>query len=278
MNKICLIGYGYWGKILYNNFKSMGLNEITIVDESLNNLNLIDDSFSHYIIATPFSTHKYFLEKIGRFQNKKIWCEKPLVELYDDSVQIYKLMERNNNMLFVDWVYTFNPCVIHLKNILRDKKLKQIILNRTNSGPVRTDCTSIHDLSSHDLSILYFLFETNEFDFKFSEFSLEKNKSFGSNLSWCYTNEIQIIINSSWEHATKNRVSLFITNDDQIIVFDDVNKIIINNGIVEDFTSHTSPIENSINYFMNQDNFTENKNLTIKISKNLESTYEYKIQ
>jgi predicted dehydrogenase len=136
MNKICLIGYGYWGKILLNNFKSMGYDEITIVDESLNNINLIDDTFSHYIIATPFSTHKYFLEKIGKFKNKKIWCEKPLVELYDESVQIYKLMEINNNMLFVDWVYTFNPCVIHLKNILGDKKLKQIIINSFTLGIV----------------------------------------------------------------------------------------------------------------------------------------------
>lgn len=275
--KICLIGYGYWGKILFNNFKSMGYDDITVVDESLNNLNLIEDSFSHYIIATPFSTHKYFLEKISKFKNKKIWCEKPLVESFDDSIKIYSLLKENNNKLFVDWIYTFNSCIIHLKYILKDKKLKQIILNRTNFGPVRTDCTSIHDLSSHDLSILYFLFEDLEFDFKFNEFSIDENKSFGSNISWCYLNGVQIIINSSWEHENKNRVSLFITDNNEIIVFDDVNKIIINNGIIENFSTYPSPIENSINYFIKENNFNENESLTIKITKNLESVYEYKI-
>ncbi len=92
--KICLIGYGYWGKILFNNFKSIGYDDITIVDEALNNLNLIDDTFSHYIIATPFSTHKYFLEKICKFKNNILWCENPLVESFDDTIKIYSLLKK----------------------------------------------------------------------------------------------------------------------------------------------------------------------------------------
>ena len=275
--KICLIGYGYWGKILYKNFNLMGYDDITIIDENLNNLHLIDDSFTHYIIVTPFSTHKELLLTIGKFKNKKIWCEKPLIESYEESLEIYKLMELNNNMLFVDWVYTFNPCVIHLKKLLKNKELKQIILNRTNLGPVRYDCTSIHDLSSHDLSILYYLFENDEFNFTFNEFSLNKNNTFGSNISWCYVGGVQIIINSSWEHEDKNRVNLFITKDDQIIVFDDINKIIINNGEVLNFSSHKSPIENSIEFFMTNPDFEKNKIITTKITKNLENIYEYKI-
>jgi predicted dehydrogenase len=275
--KICLIGYGYWGKIIFNNLRSLGFSEITVVDETLNNLFLISDEFDCYFIVTPFSTHKYFLDKLSKYKNKKIWCEKPLVEFFEEAIQIYSSLKENNNKLFVDWVYTFNSCIIHLKNVLKNKKLKQIILNRTNSGPVRTDCTSVHDLSSHDLSILYFLFEDLEFDFKFNEFSIDGDKNFGSNISWCYINGIQIIINSSWEHENKNRVSLFITDNNEIIVFDDVNKIIINNGLIEDFSSHPSPIENSINYFIKEDDFSDNKSLTIKITKDLESIYEHKI-
>jgi len=275
--KICLIGYGYWGKILYKNLINMGIDDITIIDESLNNTNLLTEEFSHYIIATPFSTHKYFLEKIGNFENKKIWCEKPLVETYDDSIRIYNLMETNNNKLFVDWVYTHNPCVVRLKEILDGKKLKQIILNRTNLGPIRTDCSSIHDLSSHDLSILYFLFENDEFNFNFNEFSIENGKNIGSNISWSYDGHIQIIINSSWEHHTKNRVSFFVTNDDKIIVFDDLNKVLINNGDVENFSNDLSPIEKSINKFISSDDFEKNKIITLKIVKNIENIYEHKI-
>lgn len=275
--KICLIGYGYWGKILYSNLVSLGMSNITVFDETLKNTHLINDEYDIYVISTPFITHNFYLKKISQYNNKKIWCEKPLVESYDDCLDIYSKMKSNNNKLFVDWVYTFNSCIIRLKEILKNKKLKQIILNRTNLGPVRNDCTSIHDLSSHDLSILYFLFENSNFDFNFNEFSIDKNKSFGSNISWCYINDIQIIINSSWEHKTKNRVSLFITDDDEIIVFDDINKTINNNGNIENFTLHSSPIENAIEYFITQDNFEFNENITYKVTKNLESIYEHKI-
>jgi hypothetical protein len=136
-------------------------------------------------------------------------------------------MEQNNNMLFVDWVYTFNPCVDKIRKIVSKKKIKQVILNRTNDGPKRFDTSSIHDLSSHDLSILYHVFGRTNFDFTWNEFSIKSNEEFGSNISWYYKSGLQVIINSSWQHKTKNRVSLFITEDDEVIVFDDVKKIIM---------------------------------------------------
>ena len=49
-HKICLIGYGYWGKILHKNLISLGYQDITIVDVILDNFNLLDDSFSHQIL------------------------------------------------------------------------------------------------------------------------------------------------------------------------------------------------------------------------------------
>ena len=213
MNNICLIGYGYWGKILYNNLLELGYTDIKIVDLSLNNQDLITDIYDYYFVATPFKTHFDILCKLSNFKNKKIWCEKPLSENLKLVEEIYKKIELNNNHLFVDWTYTFNPCVHRLKNIISEKKLKQIILNRTNKGPIRHDCTSIHDLSVHDLSILYFLFDDVEFDFNFNEFSIN-NMDIGSSVNWSYKNGLQVLINSSWEHETKNRVSIFITYDD----------------------------------------------------------------
>ena len=31
-NKICLIGYGYWGKIIHKNLLSLGYDNIKIID------------------------------------------------------------------------------------------------------------------------------------------------------------------------------------------------------------------------------------------------------
>jgi predicted dehydrogenase len=275
--KICLIGYGYWGNILHKNLTKIGYNDIQIVDISLNNLDLISDEFDYFFISTPFKTHRNILLKLSKYKNKRVWCEKPLVEGLDELNEIYRTMEINDNLLFVDWTYTFNPCIFRLKEIIKEKKLKQIILNRTNKGPVRYDCNSLHDLSSHDLSILYFLFDKEEFNFNFNEFSITDEVSIGSSVSWCYKNGMQVLINSSWEHETKNRVSIFITQEDEIVVFDDIKKIINNNGTVENFELSDSPIENAMNYFFKSDNFLDNKEITTKITKNLETIYEHKI-
>jgi predicted dehydrogenase len=180
-------------------------------------------------------------------------------------------MEQNNNMLFVDWVYTFNPCVDKIRKIVSKKKIKQVILNRTNDGPKRFDTSSIHDLSSHDLSILYHVFGRANFDFTWNEFSVKSNEEFGSNISWYYKSGLQVIINSSWQHKTKNRVSLFITEDDEVIVFDDVKKVIITNNGVEDFSDSPSPIHIGMRHFFSNENFDSNKEITLKITKNLEN-------
>lgn len=270
-NKICLIGYGYWGKIIHKNLVSLGYNEIKIIDIVLDNYHEITDEYSHYFIITPFLSHFQDLKKISEFKNKKIWCEKPLVQTVDEAKIIYNLMETNNNKLFVDWVYTFNPCIKNIKKIIKNKKIKQVILNRTNDGPKRNDCSSIFDLSVHDLSILYYLFEFDYIDMTWNEFSVKSNENFGSNVSWYYNDGLQVIINSSWQHRDKNRVSLFITEDDEIIVFDDIKKLVVSSSGIKDFSDSESPLHFAINFFFDVNDYSSNKELTLKITKNLQN-------
>ena len=269
--KICLIGYGYWGKILHKNLISMGYSDIKIIDIVLDNFNELTNEYEMYFVVTPFTTHIEILTKLSEFSNKKIWCEKPLVESYSQAQELYNKLEKNHNHLFVDWVYTFNPCVDKIRKIVTKKKIKQVILNRTNDGPKRFDTNSIHDLSSHDLSILYHVFGRSNFDFTWNEFSVKSNEEFGSNISWYYKNGLQVIINSSWQHKTKNRVSLFITEDDEIIVFDDVKKTIVTSRGLEDFSEYPSPLQLAIKHFVVSSEFENNKELTLKITKNLEN-------
>lgn len=269
--KICLIGYGYWGKIIHKNLLSLGLSNIKIIDVVLDNENEITDDYTHYFVVTPFLSHFDILKKLSCFKNKKIWCEKPLVQTISETEIIYNLMESNNNKLFVDWIYTFNPCIQQIKNIIKTEKIKQVILNRTNDGPKRNDCTSIFDLSVHDLSILYYLFDIDYLDVTWNEFSVKSNENFGSNVSWYYKDGLQVIINSSWQHVTKNRVSLFITENDNIIVFDDMKKIVVTPTGTKDYTESESPLILAMKFFFDDKDFTENKKLTFKITKNLEN-------
>ena len=269
-NKICLIGYGYWGKIVHKNLLSLGYDNIKIIDVVLDNYYEITDEYTNYFVITPFLSHFDVLKQLSQYNNKKIWCEKPLVQSLDEANLIYHSMESNNNKLFVDWVYTFNPCIQNIKKLIKNKKIKQVILNRTNDGPKRNDCTSIFDLSVHDLSILYYLFDIDYIDMTWNEFSAKSNENFGSNVSWYYNNGLQVIINSSWQHQTKNRVSLLITDDDEIIVFDDIKKLVVSSKGTKDFSDSESPLHSAIDYFFNEYDYSYNKELTLKITKNLE--------
>ena len=271
MKKICLIGYGYWGKIIHKNLISLGFKDVKIIDVVLDNLHELDESYDNYFVITPFTTHKEVLTQISKFKNKRVWCEKPLTLNLEEADEIYSLMEKNNNMLFVDWIYTFNPCIERIKKIIHKKKIKQIILNRTNDGPARYDCGSVWDLASHDLSILYYIFGSSHFDFSWNEFSVKSNEEFGSSINWYYRDGLQVIINSSWQHKNKNRVSLFITEDDEIIVFDDVKKTVVTGKGLENLSDTPSPLHLALDYFFSNGNFIENKDITLKITKNLES-------
>jgi predicted dehydrogenase len=266
-SKICLIGYGYWGKILHKNLLNLGLVEVKIVDEVLGNINEINDTYDYYFVATPFTSHVDVLNKLSKFKNKRIWCEKPLASNSSEVDKIYKKMQSRGNLLFVDWVYLYNPAVQYLSERLEGKGIKQVILNRTNDGPVRTDCSSIWDLSSHDLSILLKIFGNSIQDFCWNEFSLKTHEKMGSNVSWTYSDGTQVIINSSWQHQKKNRVSIFITDEDEIIVFDDIKKSVTSsNGEIKDFSEERSPLEIAIEFFVESDDFSHNQWITERIT------------
>lgn len=270
--KICLIGYGYWGKIIHRNLTELGYDEVKIVDETLGNYDEITEDFDCYFVVTPFSTHmELILSLMVRFRGKKIWCEKPLVETLSQARVLYMAAKSSDNKLFVDWTYTFNPCVKHIREILRDREVKQIVLNRTNDGPARQDCDSIHDLASHDLSILYHLLGTEStLNFNWNEFSLTEEGNVGSNISWCYYDGLQIIINSSWQHTYKNRVSLFVTSDDETLLFDDIKKTVTFGNEIMDFSESNSPLQRCLLHFLSSKDFEHNEKITLRVTESLQ--------
>jgi len=270
--KICLIGYGYWGKILEKNLIEIGFTDISLIDIRLNNLDHIHEEYDLYFISTPFFTHFDILSKVCSYRNKIIWCEKPLVHKKEDLEYIYILANNSNSSLFVDWVYAYNEGINYVKSFLVDKEIFQVILNRTNDGPARTDSDSRWDLSSHDLSILFHVFGEIEIKKFWNEFSMRESEEFGSNLSTLITTRGQVIINSSWQHGSKNRSSIFIMNDMSTLIINDLSKKIFFNGSeILDF-SDSSPLKNSIYTFLRNDpsEFDYNKELTMKITNALQ--------
>ena len=70
--------------------------------------------------------------------------------------------------------------------------------------------------------------------------------------------------------SEENENKIFITEDDEIIVFDDVKKTIFSGKGLEDLSNTKSPLHLAMDYFFTSSNFEDNKNITLKITKNLE--------
>ena len=178
---VALIGFGYWGKIIYRTLKKLNC-KVTIVEsnnidfsfiESEDILNVCSDykkiDSDYIIVATPLSSHfeicKFFIEK-----QKNVFCEKPLCLSEEECNILYNLSDQNQVNLFVDWIFLFNPAVNKIKDVIEKKKLGElysISMRRLNKGPIRKDINARFDLMSHDISILLHLLNSNPTSLKF---------------------------------------------------------------------------------------------------------------
>ena len=287
-NKVGLIGFGYWGKIIYNNLKQLDI-DVTIVepDESkLEGLNFTEKkevlkdfkdlkNVNKVFIVTPLITH---FEICAYFLSKKIdvFCEKPLTLKSNESKKLFELSEKNNCKLFVDWVFLFNDSVRFIKNTIKNQSmgnLKSITMRRLNRGPYRNDIGARYDLMSHDLSILFFLIDgeitVSEFiDYYKNTNSLQPDSCI-SILK--FNNEISITIDCSWEHPLKDRECVFDFENGILIWDDSIQKITMNEETF-DFSKHEPPLQKSLKNFLFNENFDYHyhKNITLNVSKLLE--------
>lgn len=289
MRNIGLIGFGYWGKIIYKNLKELNC-DVTIIDKfgveeglikpedkiikSYKDIQDIDKVF----IVTPCESHK---EIVSYFLTKKInvFCEKPLSLTFEDSVELFDLANKNDSKLFVDWVFIFNDAVNYIKSLIYKNtygKILNISMRRLNKGPIRNDVNARYDLTSHDLSILVYLIDAKVkrnffYDYRKQPTSFKEDSCIGV---LEFDNEITCTIESSWEHPIKDRQCIF-EFENGILIWDDINQTIkINNKEIE-FPKSESPLKKSLKTFINLNfNIKEIENITLEVAKILENKYE----
>jgi len=169
--KLGIIGFGYWGKIIYKNLKILGYNDISICEINQVDLNQVFNEDRNKIVKNykDLDVDRVFVttQTIEHFDicsffiQKKIpvFCEKPLTESLTKSNILYELSEKFKTQLYVDWIFTKNEGVEKIKEIINKKlfgELLSINMRRLNKGPVRFDVDSRIDLSVHDLSVVFF--------------------------------------------------------------------------------------------------------------------------
>ena len=186
---ICIVGFGYWGKIIYENLIRLGYRNIDIceIDESqiknyqftCRKIHIIKDykdvKCTHLFITTPTSTHFDICQELAP-KIRNIFCEKPLTRTLKEHDILNKIFDSYNTNVLVDWTFLYKSGVEYLENhIIDNGPPKNIIMNRLNYGPIRYDVDARLDLASHDISILHKILKQKLVSSEWINFRRNKN-------------------------------------------------------------------------------------------------------
>ena len=232
--RICLIGYGYWGKNLARVF---GKDLVGICDYEQDNLDKAkelydvqyfskweelyqsDLEYDTVAIATKADTHFELANKFLQ-SNKNIWLEKPACIKTKNIEQLIKI--RNNNKVFVDHTFVYHPAIQKIKTLDIGTPL-YYDSHRISLGLFQKDVDAILDLAIHDLSILDYLYPDLVLDKK----SIIKNnhindKANQSILNLKFTNNFTATKNVNWVSPVKKR-EIILAGSNSSIIFDDIS-------------------------------------------------------
>jgi predicted dehydrogenase len=232
--RICLIGYGYWGKNLARVF---GKDLVGICDYNQDNIDKAKElydvqyfsswqelyqsnlEYDTVAIATKADTHFELANKFLQ-SNKNIWLEKPACIKTKDIEYLIKI--RGNKKVFVDHTFVYHPAIQKIKTIDIGTPL-YYDSHRISLGLFQKDVDAILDLAIHDLSILDYLYP----DLVLDKRSIIKNnhindKANQSILNLKFTNNFTATINVNWVSPVKKR-EIILSGSNSSIVFDDIS-------------------------------------------------------
>tara|TARA_B100001250_G_C19817496_1_gene799578 strand:- start:12856 stop:13809 length:954 start_codon:yes stop_codon:yes gene_type:complete len=243
MNKICVVGCGYWGKNHISTLNKLGyLGAVVDTDQSqlskfsdkytnikiftsLNNA-LQDKSLNAFVIASPSATHYPVAREIIK-SGKHVLVEKPLALSSKDAHKLIELAKKNRVNLMVGHVLLFHPAIIKMKELIEKNKigkLQYIYSNRLNLGQVRSEENVFWSLAPHDISLFQFFTESYPLDIKaFGGDFLQKGIHDSTITMIEYPNNIKSHIFVSWLHPFKEH-RLVIIGSEGMLTFEDSKK------------------------------------------------------
>jgi predicted dehydrogenase len=165
LEKVGVIGYGYWGKKLARVFHTLGaLNAIIDLDPKRQQEAKEDYGvpvFEHIsvasqvgsvAVATPPETH-YHIARVCLLNGFHTFVEKPLAMTYKEARELEHIAERGNLKLQVGHIYLYNPGLMAIPHQVGPYELRIRFLN--DKGPP-SDSTKdlIWAAGPHAMSIL----------------------------------------------------------------------------------------------------------------------------
>ena len=224
--KIGILGFGYWGKKIFQTLARIPECEITAVcdkkERALNNKGIIfTDNYKDLlkmnldgvIIATSNETH---FPLAFQFLSKgyNLFVEKPLATSFKEAEKLITLAKKRNLNLFTGHILLYHPLIVTIKKILKNKKNIELEIKRTNkiSSFNKSYLEIIYDLLPHDIALLLYFFKKEP---KIKEITLEKSLI---KVSFLVDNEIKIF--GTWGNGEDKERTITLFIEDKKIIFD----------------------------------------------------------
>jgi len=230
--KVCLIGYGKWGKKIYQ--KTKKIFDYKFILKKKDTIYNYIDNIDWIIVASPTNTHFKIVKKYLSLK-KNVFCEKPITYDFKQVKLLYKLALKNNVKLIVSDFSDYKKNILFLednyfvrtKYSSSDKNLKSkridllyrfayhdfgLIYNLVKNQKI----ISIKIISRKKILNFSISFEKNNFNFLYD--SLNKKKRYSLNNKTLYQKKDlikkmykELIINKKKIKSNQLR-SLFIIN------------------------------------------------------------------
>ena len=143
MHKVGLIGYGKWGKILYNKLKN--ICDLKFICTSKDDYESKLKDVEWVVIATPNDTH-YNIVRNCILNKKNIFCEKPLTPTTKQSKMLFDYAEMMGVKLYVNDIQNY-------RNYNFPFNKNNLVERRKNGGGNIKEV--LYRLTYHDIYTLY---------------------------------------------------------------------------------------------------------------------------
>ena len=184
--RCCLIGYGYWGKIVHRylndsaDFELVGISDRHYPDAVDLDKLLKEHAIDCAVVCTPVRTHYEVVKKL--LQNGvDVFCEKPLCKDYEGAKELIALAGENGATLYVDYIYTVSRSIRYIKEHLADfGKIRHISMKISQFGNFYADADVFEVIGVHMLSVLAYIFGTEHNAFFVKSIDIVKADSNGA--------------------------------------------------------------------------------------------------
>ena len=259
---ICLVGFGTWGKIIFNNIlENKHYNLVLIITSKkkkiLNKSRNIKISSNYkdaakqknikdaFISTTPkkqFEISKFFLKN-----GISLILEKPVSLKLNNIKKLIELNNRYKKIILVNYIYLYHPLILHIKkNIEKNKELIKFFKTKGGDNkPERTYINTLFDWGPHDLSLL--LFFINE-PCLHSAFKQKKYRRVNYLLKFNNNNQSSLLIFGN-NFKNKKRNILIETNKNTYEIDLSKRNILKKNNRLLSYTMHDTPLQNLLNSF-----------------------------